>query len=84
MGTCLVGSSRKKNRENHLKKEREEERENGEEGVTYLMSSWMTAFISKHPNMHPSATQGEIGLQHPISRGLLSPRRKAKCAPLSK
>lgn len=52
-----------------------------EKRVTYLMPSWMTAFVSKHPNMHCSATRGEISLQHPISRGLLPPRRGARvCA----
>lgn len=44
------------------------------------MPSWMTAFVSKHPNMHCSATRGKISLQHPISRGLLPPRRGADCA----
>lgn len=48
--------------------------------MTYLMPSWMTAFVSKHPNMHCSATRGRISLQHPISRGLLPPRRGAECA----
>lgn len=44
------------------------------------MPSWMTAFVSKHPNMHCSATRGKVSLQHPISRGLLPPRRGADCA----
>lgn len=62
------------------KKRRDERERQGGEGVTYLMPSWMTAFVSKHPNMHCSATRGRISLQHPISRGLLPPRRGAECA----
>lgn len=48
------------------------------------MPSRMTAFVSKHPNMPCSATRGKISLQHPISRGLLPPRRGAECARGSK
>lgn len=55
-------------------------RETERSGVTYLMSSWMTAFVSKHPNMHCSATRGKISLQHPMGRGLLPLRRGAECA----
>ena len=62
------------------KKRRDERERQGGEGVTYLMPSWMAAFVSKHPNMHCSATRGRISLQHPISRGLLPPRRGPECA----
>lgn len=48
------------------------------------MPSWITAFVSQHPNMHRSATRGEIGLQRPISRGLLPLCRGAECARVSK
>ena len=67
-----------------FKRKKEKRRDEGEAerrgGVTYLMPSWMTAFVSKHPNMHCSATRGRISLQHPISRGLLPPRRGPECA----
>lgn len=48
--------------------------------MTYLIPSWITAFGSKHPNMHRSSTRDEIGLRHPISRGLLPRCRGAACA----
>lgn len=55
-------------------------RETEGEAMTYLMPSWITAFVSKHPNMHRSSTRDEIGPRHPISRGLLPLCRGAACA----